>query len=187
MNSDWTGLFSENIREFSGYSIGKIFKYLNDPEIISLAGGLPSPDMFQTLEMRTSADDLLGTNARNIMQYTGVPGEPDLIQAVLDFLRRDGINLDKENVFITSSGQHGLDLTGRLFINPGDVILLDRPTFAGAIVAFQMQRPEIIGFDLQEDGYQRAPTAAVQAFLAPVPTVPRCRPTAEVSIGAPRP
>ena len=53
---------------------------------------------------------------------------------------------------VTSSGQHGLDLLGRLFLNPGDTVLMDRPTFAGAVVAFRMQRPEFIGINIQSDG-----------------------------------
>ncbi len=152
MIKDWSERFSDNIKDFGGYSIGKIFKYLNNPEIISLAGGLPSPDMFQKHEMRLASRKRLDEDIETIMQYTGVPGEKSLIDAIIGFLKRDNIVVKPENIVVTSSGQHGLDLTGRLFINPGDVIMLDRPTFAGAIVAFQMQRPEIIGVDIEDDG-----------------------------------
>jgi len=152
MIKDWNARFSDNIKDFGGYSIGKIFKYLNNPEIISLAGGLPSPDMFQKHEMRLASAKRLETDIDTIMQYTGVPGEKALIDAIIGFLKRDNIILNAENIVVTSSGQHGLDLTGRLFINPGDAIIIDRPTFAGAIVAFQMQRPEIIGIDIEDDG-----------------------------------
>ncbi len=152
MIKDWSNRFSDNIKDFGGYSIGKIFKYLNNPEIISLAGGLPSPDMFQKHEMRLSSRKRLDEDIDTIMQYTGVPGEKSLIDAIIGFLKRDNIDVTSDKVVVTSSGQHGLDLTGRLFINPGDVIMLDRPTFAGAIVAFQMQRPEIIGVDIEDDG-----------------------------------
>jgi len=152
MIKDWNARFSDNIKDFGGYSIGKIFKYLNNPEIISLAGGLPSPDMFQKHEMRLASAKRLETDIDTIMQYTGVPGEKALIDAIIGFLNRDNIILNAENIVVTSSGQHGLDLTGRLFINPGDVIMFDRPTFAGAIVAFLMQRPEIIGIDIEDDG-----------------------------------
>lgn len=152
MIKDWNARFSDNIKDFGGYSIGKIFKYLNNPEIISLAGGLPSPDMFQKHEMRLASRKRLEEDIDVIMQYTGVPGEQSLINAVKGFLSRDDIQVNDENIVITSSGQHGLDLTGRLFINPGDIIMLDRPTFAGAIVAFQMQRPLIAGYDIEDDG-----------------------------------
>ena len=149
---DWKGKYSKIMKDFEGYSIGKIFKYLNDPEIISLAGGLPSPDMFQKTQMREVSKKLLENNLENIFQYTAVPGEESLKNAVIEFLKRDNIKITKEQVVVTSSGQHGLDLTGRLFLNSGDVIMIDRPTFAGAIVAFQMQNPRIVGIDIENDG-----------------------------------
>lgn len=152
MIKNWQERYSDNIKEFQGYSIGKIFKYLNNPEIISLAGGLPSPEMFQIHEMNQAAVEQMDKNGATIMQYTSVPGEQNLKEAIIRFLNKDGIKMNEDNLLITSSGQHGLDLTGRLFLNPGDIVMLDRPTFAGAIVAFQMQRPKIIGIDLQDDG-----------------------------------
>jgi 2-aminoadipate transaminase len=79
-------------------------------------------------------------------------GETELIEAVIHFLKADHIHIAPENIVITSSGQQGLDLTGRLFLNPGDAVIVDRPTFAGAIVAFQMQRPVFAGVEIQDAG-----------------------------------
>ncbi len=152
MIQDWSSRFSDNIREYGGYSIGKLFDLLKDPEIISLAGGLPSPDMFLKHEMRLVSGRILEENLETVMQYTAIKGEQILLDAIVQFLARDNIQITHENIVVTSSGQHGLDLIGRLFLNPGDVALLDRPTFAGAIVAFQMQRPEFVGADIEEDG-----------------------------------
>lgn len=152
MIQNWSSRFSDNIREYGGYSIGKLFDLLKDPEIISLAGGLPSPDMFLKHEMRLVSGRILEENLETVMQYTAIKGEQVLLDAIVQFLARDNIQVTHENIVVTSSGQHGLDLIGRLFLNPGDVVLLDRPTFAGAIVAFQMQRPEFVGVDIEEDG-----------------------------------
>jgi 2-aminoadipate transaminase len=152
MIQDWQSSFSDNIRAYGGYSIGKLFDLLKDPGIISLAGGLPSPDMFLKHEMRIASGTILQENIERVMQYTAIKGEQTLLDAIVPFLLRDSIKVTAENIVVTSSGQHGLDLVGRLFLNPGDAVLLDRPTFAGAIVAFQMQRPEFVGVDIQEDG-----------------------------------
>lgn len=153
MKQDWVSRFSDNLKDFEGYSIGKLFKLLDDdPEIISLAGGLPSPEMFTTDEMRLASKQNLTDNAEKIMQYSPTRGEKTLIEAVIQFLEKDNIRVSEENVVITSSGQQGLDLTGRLFLNPGDAIIIDRPTFAGAIVAFQMERPEFVGVTMEQDG-----------------------------------
>lgn len=152
MRQDWSDLFADNIRDYQGYSIGQLFKYLGDPEIISLAGGLPSPKVFLKTELQQYSKARLEVDGDNIMQYSPIGGEPHLIEAVIRFLERDGIQVSAENVVITSSGQQGLDLIGRAFLNPGDSLLVDRPTFAGALIAFQMQRPVFVGLDLQKDG-----------------------------------
>ena len=152
MKKNWNSQFSDNLKGYGGYSIGKLFALLSDPEIISLAGGLPSPEMFLKDGMRKASQKRLQENIDTIMQYTNIKGESELIKAIIQFLRRDNIDISEENIVITSSGQHGLDITGRLFLNPGDIVFVDRPTFAGAIVAFQLQRPEFIGFDIEEDG-----------------------------------
>ena len=152
MKKSWPTRFAENVRDYQGYPIGKTLQYLTDPEIISLAGGLPSPEVFQRSQMRQASAAALDANIDRVMQYSPIPGEATLVDAVLAFLERDAIRIGHENIVITSGGQAGLDLTGRLLLNPGDTVMVDRPTFAGAVVAFQMQRPRFIGVDIEEDG-----------------------------------
>ncbi len=148
----WDYLFSENIRDFEGYTIGKMLKYLKSPDIISFAAGMPSPDTFPKELIRKASDMILREDIGSVLQYSSIPGEDSLIEAIIDFLKMDNINIEKENILITSSGQHGLDITGRLFINPGDSIIIDRPTFSGALVAFQMERPRFVGVNIEDDG-----------------------------------
>jgi len=152
MIKDWESRFAPTIRSYEGYPIGKTLKYLADPEIISLAGGLPSPDVFPRAESRAASQLALEKDIDRIMQYSPIPGEAALFEALRAFLARDGIHLERENILVTTSGQHGLDLVGRLFLEPGDPVLVDRPTFAGALVAFQMQKPRFVGVDIQADG-----------------------------------
>ena len=152
MRSDWLSRFAENIRDYQGYQIGKTIQYLTDPEIISLAGGLPSPDVFQRSELRVASEHALDTEIDRIMQYSPIPGEASLVDAVLRFLERDSIKIGKENIVITSGGQSALDIAGRLFLDPEDGVLVDRPTFAGALTAFDLQRPRYAGVTIEEDG-----------------------------------
>jgi len=152
MKTDWASRFAENVRDYQGYPIGKTIQYLTDPEIISLAGGLPSPEVFQRSELRLATEKAFDAAIDRIMQYSPIPGEASLVEAVLRFLERDDIHIREENILITTSGQHGLDLLGRLFLEPGDVVLVDRPTFAGALVAFEMQRPRFVGVNIEPDG-----------------------------------
>jgi len=149
---DWKNWYSDTMKGYGGYPIGKTLKYLSDPEIISLAGGLPSPEIFQKSELKSASEKILSHNIEKIMQYSAIPGEQSLIDAIIDFLEKDNITLEKQNILITNSGQHGLDLTGRTFLNRDDIVLVDRPTFAGALVAFEMEKPKFIGVDIEQDG-----------------------------------
>lgn len=173
MKSSWRSRFAENVRDFEGYPIGKTLQYLTDPEIISLAGGLPSPDVFQRTELRLATEKAFDREIDRIMQYSPIPGEATLVGAVLRFLERDNIHVGREHVVITTSGQHGLDLTGRLFLEPGDVVLVDRPTFAGAIVAFNMQRSRFVGVNIEDDGSDVAGMRQALEHLASQGTSPK--------------
>jgi 2-aminoadipate transaminase len=173
VKSGWHRRFAENVREYEGYPIGKTLQYLTDPEIISLAGGLPSPEVFQRSELRRAAEKACDRDIDLVMQYSPIPGEASLLNAVLRFLERDGIRIDRENIVITTSGQHGLDLTGRLFLEPGDLVLVDRPTFAGAIVAFEMQRPRFVGVNIEGDGSDVVGMREVLEQLAAAGTPPK--------------
>jgi 2-aminoadipate transaminase len=145
-------LFTPFMKTFEGYSIGKTLSLLKDPDIISFAGGLPSPDVFPNEFMRRTSEKLLREGCREVLQYSAIPGEKGLIEAIIDFLHKDNIHLKPENVVITTSGQHGLDLVGRLFLSPGDVIVTDLPTFGGALAAFEMEEPAYASVDIEEDG-----------------------------------
>lgn len=149
---DWQNLYADNIRDYEGYPIGKTLKYLSDPDIISLAGGLPSPEIFQISEFLSVSEKILSNDIVKIMQYSNIPGEQSLFDAIINFLKRDNIQVDLPNILITTSGQHGLDLVGRALLNAGDIALTDRPTFAGALVAFQMEKAVFAGVDIQADG-----------------------------------
>ncbi len=152
MKSPWSTRYSMNMQDYPGYAIGKLLALIEDPEIISLAGGLPSPRMFLQSELVEETRRCFSDRLERVMQYSTIRGEKDLIEAVIAFLRRDGIRVAPENVMITTSAQQGLDLAGRLFLDPGDAVVLERPTFGGAIAAFQMQRPEFLGVELTDDG-----------------------------------
>ena len=85
MRKNWMSRFSDNIRDYEGYAIGKLFKLLGDPETISLAGGLPSPDTFLKEDLQRVSQQRLQDDADTIMQYTDITGEKNLIEAVIEF------------------------------------------------------------------------------------------------------
>lgn len=145
-------LFASIMKKFDGYAIGKTLAYLNDPKIISFAGGLPSSDVFPLDLIQKAAEKSLKENPNQVLQYSAIPGEIELMDATIDYLKKDNINIEPENIMITTSGQHGLDLVGRLFLEPKDKIVVDLPTFGGALAAFEMEDAEHIARDIEEDG-----------------------------------
>lgn len=145
-------LFAHIMKEFEGYSIGKMLAYMNNPDIISFAGGLPSSELFPTRLIQKAAERALKDNADIVLQYSPIPGENELIDALINYLKYDDIHIEPENIMITSSGQHGLDLVGRLFLDPKDTIIIDLPTFGGALAAFELENAEYMPRDIQEDG-----------------------------------
>ncbi len=140
------------MQSYEGYAIGKMLRYLNDPTIISFAGGLPSIDVFPLGIIQKAAERSLAEDWEHTLQYSPIPGEKDLIEAVIDYLKLDDIHIKPDNIVITTSGQHGIDLIGRLFLDPQDLIVIDLPTFGGALAAFEMQDAKYIALDLEDDG-----------------------------------
>jgi len=145
-------LFASLMKEFEGYNIGKMLCYIDDPEVISFAGGLPSNDIFPVDLIRKATQKSLEENWEHTLQYSSIPGEKALMEAIIDYLKKDNIQISPENIMITTSGQHGLDLVGRLFLEPGDMIVSDLPTFGGALASFEMEGPQYIAREIEEDG-----------------------------------
>ncbi len=145
-------LFANIMRDFEGYVIGKMLRYLKDPEIISFAGGLPSSDVFPVELIQQAAERAIKENYDTVLQYSPIPGEKELIAAVIEYLETDDIFIQPENIMITTSGQHGLDLVGRLFLDPQDLIVIDLPTFGGALAAFELEDAKYFALEIQADG-----------------------------------
>jgi len=145
-------LFTSTMRGFEGYTIGKLFKYLKDPAIISFAGGLPSSDVFPRDLVRNAVEKSLEQDPDRVLQYTPIPGEEELIEATIEYLKKDNVHIEPENIMITTSGQQGIDLVGRLFLEPKDIIVTDLPTFGGALASFEMEDAQYVAEDIEEDG-----------------------------------
>ena len=145
-------LFSHIMQEFEGYAIGKMLGFLTDPGIISFAGGLPSSDVFPVDIIQKAAEKSIEDDYKSVLQYSPIPGEKDLMDAIIDYLKKDDIFIEPENIMITTSGQHGLDLVGRLFLDPQDIIVIDLPTFGGALAAFELEDAKYLALEIEADG-----------------------------------
>jgi len=133
-------------------AIRELLKLTEKPDIISFAGGLPDPETFPREELAHIAADELRGHYRNVLQYGLTEGSLTFRQALLPWLRGQGLHLGLDQLLVTTASQQGLDLLAKAFINPGDVLFCDLPTYLGAIQAFSLFEADKVGVPLEEDG-----------------------------------
>lgn len=133
--------------------IREILKVTSNPDMISFAGGLPNPRCFPVNEVAAAAAKVMSTSGVEALQYSTTEGYPPLREYIADrYQKRFGFKVDPENILITNGSQQGLDLLGKVFIDEGDRILLERPAYLGAIQAFSIYEPSFRTIPLEEDG-----------------------------------
>jgi len=145
--------FASRMAALKTSEIREILKLTLRPEVISFAGGLPAAELFPAHEMAEVSAEVLDTAGGSALQYSTTEGDPGLRRAIADRMRAQlGVPVGFEQVLITSGSQQGLDLSGRLFLDDGDVVLCESPTYLGAINAFKAYRPRFVEVDTDDEG-----------------------------------
>jgi 2-aminoadipate transaminase len=132
-----------------------LFSSMTDPDLISFSGGAPAKEALPVDIIREISNDVLRVDSRGIeaLQYGPVMGVRDLREVVVDqLLAPKGVSTDADHVLITTGGLESISLTCQVFIDPGDVILVERPTFVHAVETFELFEAKCIGVDMDEDG-----------------------------------
>lgn len=133
-------------------AIREFLALAGDPAITSFAGGYPDPTLFPIDELHKIYAELLVPDHTAALQYTASEGLPELRAQVAHRLRADGMPCTADDVLITQGGQQGIELTGKLFLDPGDVVVTERPTFLGALIAFNAYEPRYVSVPMDEEG-----------------------------------
>ena len=134
--------FSERASQLQSSFIREILKITQRPEIISFAGGLPSPATFPVEQMKAAFDKVLSENGKVALQYGPTDGYPLLREWIANSLSTDGCTIMPEQVLMTSGSQQALDLLGKVLIDEGSRVLVETPSYLGALQAFSVYRPE---------------------------------------------
>jgi 2-aminoadipate transaminase len=150
VTKDWA--FSERAGEMKSSAIREILKITEKPDVISFAGGLPAPELFPIEALTKACDKVLHEHGPQSLQYSLTKGILPLRQLLAEILSQKGTRVTEENVLITGGSQQGLDLTGRVFLNEGDVVIGESPTYLGAIQAFNAYRPRWVTVDMDGEG-----------------------------------
>ncbi|MEY3992282.1 MAG: 2-aminoadipate transaminase [Pseudomonadota bacterium] len=132
--------------------IREILKVTEKPGIISFAGGLPSPDTFPIDAMREACERVLKLDGRAALQYAASEGLPQLREWVANDLKKQGMQVSPDQVLITTGSQQGLDLVAKVLIDAGSKILVETPTYLGALQAFMPMEPDVVSVDSDDEG-----------------------------------
>lgn len=140
-----SGLKASEIRE--------ILKLTTQPEIISFAGGLPAPEFFPIEELKKVDAEILEKEGMQAVQYGTTEGYLPLREKIAEHMKTAfGVDCSAEELMITSGSQQGLSLLSQIFLDPDDVVLVESPTYLGAINAFTLQHPRFIEVPTDEKG-----------------------------------
>ncbi|WP_018344288.1 PLP-dependent aminotransferase family protein [Cytophaga aurantiaca] len=145
-------MFAERVNHVPQSFIREILKVASNPAITSFAGGLPNPAFFPVKELEQCATQVFQQQGMQALQYTATEGYYPLREFISHrYRQRYGIDIPPEQILITNGSQQALDLIGKIFINPGDQVLMERPTYLGALQCLSMFQPKFQEVTLNAD------------------------------------
>ena len=144
--------FARRLAQMRPSTIREILKVTAQPEIISFAGGLPAPELFPVAQVKAAADTVLSQNGAAALQYGPSEGVPALREWIATEMGARGIRAVADDVLVTNGSQQVLDLVGKVFLDPGDVVLTENPTYLAAIQSFQTFEAKFVPVPTDADG-----------------------------------
>lgn len=148
----WNEIYSESSRNNYDDVIRRIMNIDDSGRTISFAGGIPAPNLFPKDEFQKVQVNLLKNKVENMFLHSPVAGNKELKKEIKKLMLNREVRTSAKNIMITSGSQQGLDLIVRTFVNSNDVILVEEPTFFGAIQLFQLLGAKVIGVPIDENG-----------------------------------
>lgn len=152
MYSNLDSYFSDMSKRAKKSAIRELLKLTKEPGIISFAGGLPAPETFPVEELREVTDEVLKKEAAFSLQYGTTEGDDLLREQLVKRYQEMGLKITKENLVITTASQQSLDFLGRVFINKGDKVIVEFPSYLGALQAFNAFGAEPVGIPSDDHG-----------------------------------
>ena len=149
---DWTDSFSSRAKNLQVSETRALFAVASRPEVVSLAGGMPNLKDLPLHQIARSFESLFAGDGATAMQYGGGQGFEPLREQITDIMSLEGINASAANVTITAGSQHALDLVTQLFIDPGDPILVEAPSYVGALSVFHSYQCEVHHVLMDDEG-----------------------------------
>ncbi|EEI24867.1 aminotransferase-like domain-containing protein [Lentilactobacillus hilgardii] len=144
--------FSDRVPESDEDPVGNILKVAGSPDVISFAGGLPAPELFPVAELKRVTDEVYDESGRQALQYSTAIGYPQLREQIVKRMAHQGVKTTIDNIMISTGSQQSIDLTAKMFVNPGDTVIVEKPTYLCALDVFRSYGAHIVGVDMDENG-----------------------------------
>lgn len=134
-------------------AVGAILQAAADPKIISFAGGLPAPELFPVNEMKAAVDKVFEEHGQEAMQYGAAKGVTALREVIQQHVKeKENVDSELDNVLVTTGSEQALDLVGKAFVDPGDTVLVEQPTYLCALDVFRSYGANFASVEMDEDG-----------------------------------
>ena len=154
--------FASRAAHMKPSDIRSLFAVASRPDIVSLAGGMPNLSALPMDMMAEVVRDLVSTNGTEALQYGSGQGHPLLREQICEVMALEGIRANPDDVIVTTGSQQALDLISRIFIDPGDVVLVEAPSYVGALGTFSQYQAAPVHVETDDDGM--VPAALVEAI-----------------------
>jgi DNA-binding transcriptional MocR family regulator len=161
---DLTGRFAHRAAMMKPSEIRSLFAVASRPDIVSLAGGMPNLSAFPMEMMASVVGKLISENGQEALQYGSGQGHPKLREQICDVMALEGIRAHPDDVIVTTGSQQALDLISRIFIDPGDVVLVEAPSYVGALGTFHQYEAKVVHVAIDDNGL--IPIALREAIVA---------------------
>lgn len=145
--------FANIMSKLGASEIRELLKLTARKEVISFAGGLPAPELFPVEEFMEASKAVMLENGRDALQYSTTEGFPQLREQIAERMNRKlKTTVGADDILVTNGSQQGLDFSGKVFLNPGDIVICESPSYLGAINAFKSYDPKFIEAPTDENG-----------------------------------
>ena len=144
--------FATRMENLKGSAIRELLKLTENPDIISFAGGLPAPELFPIKELEEVTIKVLREDGKTALQYSATEGFLPLREKIVLRMKKASVECQPNDILITSGSQQGLEFSGKIFINEGDVIICESPSYLGALNAFKAYQPKFIEISMDKNG-----------------------------------
>ena len=149
---DYTDRYSTAMRGMTPSEIRALFSVASRPEVVSLAGGMPYVEALPLQSIAGLVAEVVSAQGAVALQYGSGQGLPELRELICEVMDLEGITASPDDVVVTTGSQQALDMVSRVFLDPGDVVLAEGPSYVGALGTFQAARAEVVHVAMDEDG-----------------------------------